>query len=213
MYEEINSLIKRYPILIDNENDIVKAYEVIKKSFKNKKKVLVCGNGGSASDSGHICGELMKSFKIKRPIPDDIIKKINDIDLEKGGKISNELEMPLETISLTEHTALMTAIINDIDSSNIFAQQVLGYGKEGDVFWGISTSGNSIDVINAAIVAKAMGLYVITLTGNGGGELKNFSDVVIDVHETETYTIQELHIPIYHCLCIMLENYFFGLNV
>lgn len=206
----LDELIDRYPILKECKLDIFMTYEYIKNSYINRGKLLVAGNGGSASDSEHIVGELMKSFRLHRTVPKNIIQKMCEIDNIRGKELSMSLESGLAAISLVSHTALNSAFLNDVGANGIFAQQVLGYGKLDDVFLGITTSGNSENIINAAIVAKALGLKVIGLTGSGGGLLKKYSDICISVPEKETYKVQELHLPIYHSICLMLEEYFFG---
>lgn len=206
----LNELIERYPRLLECKESIYEAYEILKNSYINGGKLLVAGNGGSASDSQHIVGELMKSFKIRRPLKKDIAEKILAIDMERGSMIVESLESPLPAISLVAHSSLITAYLNDVGARGIFAQQVLGYGNHKDVFLSITTSGNSENIVDAAIVAKSKGLPVISLTGISGGIITKYSDVSIKVPENETFKIQELHLPIYHCLCLMLELYFFG---
>ena len=173
--------------------------------YENGGKLLVAGNGGSAADSEHIAGELMKRFKIQRPVSKEYAEKLIEIDPERGPSLAKNLEQSLMAIPLVAHEALTTAYINDVDGLGVFAQQLMGFGKEGDVFLGISTSGNSKNVMNATVVARASGLKVIGLTGATGGQLADVSDVAIKVPETETYMIQELHLPVYHCLCLMLS--------
>lgn len=206
----LNELIERYPRLLECKDSIYQAYEILRNSYINGGKLLIAGNGGSAADSQHIVGELMKSFKIRRPLEKDIAEKIRAIDNERGSMIVDSLESPLPAISLVTHSALTTAYLNDVGVRGIFAQQVLGYGDYKDVFLGISTSGNSDNIIDAAIVAKSKGLAVISLTGISGGIITKYSDVCIKVPEKEIFKVQELHLPIYHCLCLMLELYFFG---
>ena len=152
----------------------------------------------------------MKRFKILRPVPVGFAKKLKDIDPVRGENLAKNLERGLMAIPLVTHEALTTAYINDVDGLGVFAQQLYGFGRPGDVFLGISTSGNSKNVMSATVVARALGIKVIGLTGAKGGELTSVSDVAIKVPETETYMIQELHLPIYHCLCLMLEDRFFG---
>ena len=206
----LNHLIDRYPQLIVCREDIIKAYEIIKASYSSGRKLLVSGNGGSASDSEHIVGELMKEFKLKRKVFSDQAEVLKSIDLELGMVLAENLQGALPAISLTGHSSLTTAFMNDAMPELVFAQQVNGYGKPGDVYLGISTSGNSKNVIYAAITAKAKGLKVIGLTGSRESKLSRLADVCIRVPETETYKIQELHLPVYHCLCLMLEDHFFG---
>ena len=205
----LQQLTERYPRLDSLKSDIYAAFSVISESFSGGGKLLIAGNGGSAADAEHIVGELMKSFVKKRSLPDSFIASINDIDSEIARYLIPRLQPGLPAIALTCHSSLNTASINDIDGNITFAQQVYGYGNEGDVFLGISTSGNAKNVLYAAAAAKAKKLKVIALSGGDGGKLKTFADVSIVVPETETYKIQELHLPVYHCLCLMIEDRFF----
>jgi len=202
-------LIKRYPQLDSIKEDINKAYLTIADSFANGGKLLIAGNGGSAADAEHIVAELMKSNIKERKLDDAFISNIKDVGIEIAKYLISNLQPGLPAISLTSNSSLITAIINDIDSNSIFSQQLYSYGKERDVFLGISTSGNAKDILYAAATAKAKNLKVIALTGGSGGALRNFSDVSIVVPETEVYKIQELHQPVYHCLCLMIEDRFF----
>lgn len=206
----LNHLIDRYPKLIVCREDIVKAYEFMETAYSNGRKLLVSGNGGSASDSEHIVGELMKEFRLKRKVYTNQAEILRLIDSDMGTVLAENLQGALPAICLTGHSALTTAFMNDANADLIFAQQVNGYGKPGDVYLGISTSGNSKNVLYAAITAKSKGLKVIGLTGAKENKLMKFADVCIRVPETETYKIQELHLPVYHCLCLMLEDRFFG---
>lgn len=210
MEEQLNLLIERYPKLSVCKEDIKKAYELLETAYKNGRKLLVCGNGGSASDSEHIVGELMKEFKLKRKVYGDHAAALKAIDPELGRVLADNLQGALPAICLTGHSSLTTAFMNDANADLVFAQQVNGYGKPGDVFLGISTSGNSKNVLYAAVNAKAKGLKVIGLTGAKESKLMKYADVCIRVPETETYKIQEYHLPVYHCLCMMLEEKFFG---
>lgn len=210
MEEQLNLLIKRYPKLAACKEDIKKAYELLEAAYNNGSKLLVCGNGGSASDSEHIVGELMKEFKLKRKVYNDQAAALKEIDPELGQVLADNLQGALPAICLTGHSSLTTAFMNDANADLVFAQQVNGYGKPGDVFLGISTSGNSKNVLYAAVNAKAKGLKVIGLTGAKENKLMKYADVCIRVPETETYKIQEYHLPVYHCLCLMLEEKFFG---
>ena len=206
----VNHLIDRYPKLIVCRDDIMAAYELLEAAYSNGRKLLVCGNGGSASDSEHIVGELMKEFKLKRKVYSDQAAALKEIDSELGQILADNLQGALPAICLTGHSSLTTAFMNDANADLVFAQQVNGYGKPGDVFLGISTSGNSKNVLYAAVNAKAKGLKVIGLTGGKESKLMKYADVCIRVPETETYKIQEFHLPVYHCLCLMLEDHFFG---
>ena len=206
----LNHLIDRYPKLIVCRKDIVSAYEILENAYSNGRKLLVSGNGGSASDSEHIVGELMKEFKLKRKVFGEQANALRSVDSELGMVLAENLQGALPAISLTGHSSLTTAFMNDAMPELVFAQQVNGYGKPGDVYLGISTSGNSKNVLYAAVNARAKGLKVIGLTGAKENKLMKYADVCISVPETETYKIQELHLPVYHCLCLMLEDKFFG---
>lgn len=206
----IELLVQRYPKLKKVKTDIISGYLLLEECFVKGNKLIIAGNGGSAADAEHIVGELMKRFKLQRPIDNELANKLKEIDPVRGEKLANELEKSLMAISLTNHQALSTAYINDVDGFGVYAQQLYGYGREGDIFLGISTSGNSKNIMYAAVVAKAQGLKVLGLTGSSGGELALIADVSVKVPETETYIIQELHLPIYHCWCLMLEDRFFG---
>ena len=210
MNKHIETLITRYPQLKGSMSDIQEAYITLCECYSNNGKLLVCGNGGSAADSEHIVGELMKEFRLKRKVYASQAEAMKAIHPEMGQYLAENLQGALPAIALTGHSALSTAFMNDAESVLVFAQQVNGYGKQGDVFMGISTSGNSANVIYAAITAKARGLKVIGLTGEKESKLSGMADVCIRVPETETYRIQELHLPVYHCLCLMLEDKFFG---
>ena len=208
--KHIDLLMNRYPSLNCLREDIVKGYLMLEECYENGNKLLIAGNGGSAADSEHIAGELMKRFKLARPVDDEFAAKLKSIDSVRGAKMAEELENTLMAIPLTAHEALSTAYINDVDGLGVFAQQLYGYGNTGDVFLGISTSGNSKNIMYATVVARAKGIKVLGLTGALGGELAEVSDVAVRVPETETYMIQELHLPVYHCWCMMLEDKFFG---
>lgn len=209
--KHVDLLVERYPKLVVCKDDIIKAYNIIEEAYENDHKLLIAGNGGSAADSEHIAGELMKRFKTPRPVPDEFKKKLLSIDPVRGENLAHNLERGLMAIPLVAHEALTTAYINDVDGLGVFAQQLYGFGRHGDVFLGISTSGNSKNVMSATVVARALGIKVIGLTGMTGGELGKVADVCIRAPETETYMIQELHLPIYHALCLMLEDRFFGI--
>lgn len=205
----LDELIKRYPILERVREDIGAVYGILERCYENGGKLLIAGNGGSAADAEHIVGELMKGFVKKRPVSEEIEKALKTVDPQMGVELSEKLQQGLPAIALTGHAGLTTAFMNDVDGSMTYAEQVLGYGKEGDVFLGISTSGNSKNVLYAAVTAKAKGLKVIGLLGRDGGRIRGYSDTAIVVPEQETFKIQELHLPVYHALCLMLEEYFF----
>lgn len=206
----IDLLMQRYPILEAVKQEIIDAYFVMEECYEHDGKLLIAGNGGSAADSEHIAGELMKRFKTPRPVTTEIAEKLKEIDPVRGENLAKNLERCLMAIPLVAHEALSTAYINDVDGLGVFAQQLFGFGRPGDVFLGISTSGNSKNVMSATVVARALGIKVIGLTGAKGGELAAVADVAVKVPETETYMIQELHLPVYHCWCLMLEDKFFG---
>lgn len=207
----IDLLIERYPALKSCRDDILNAYYLLKESYVNGNKLLVVGNGGSAADSEHIVGELMKSFKLPRKLDEEFKSKLIQEDEELGFALSENLQGALPAIALDGHLALSTAYMNDCEPLLCFAQQVNGFGNKGDIFLGISTSGNSKNILYAAVTAHAKGLKVIGLTGQKESKLSEIADVCIKVPETETYMIQELHLPVYHCLCLMLEKFFFRL--
>lgn len=210
LQKHIDLLMSRYPKLETCKDEIINAYLIMEKCYARGGKLLIAGNGGSAADSEHIAGELMKSFKTPRHVSADFAKKLKEVDSKRGSLLANNLECGLMAIPLVAHEALTTAYINDVDGLGVFAQQLFGYGREGDVFLAISTSGNSKNIMNATVVARASGIKVIGLTGAKGGDLAQVADVSVKVPETETYMIQELHLPVYHCWCLMLEERFFG---
>ena len=203
-------LINRYPVLEPVKEAIFYAFCLLEKCYEGGGKLLIGGNGGSSADSEHIVGELMKGFCKKRQVPEDFAGKLMEADKERGKYLAEKLQQGLPAIALTGHTALSTAYLNDVDGLLTIAQQLYGYGKKGDVFLGISTSGNSENILYAAAAARAMEIPVIALTGKDGGRLAEAADVAIIVPEQETYRIQELHLPVYHALCLMLEERFFG---
>jgi len=205
----LNELISHIPALEPCKKDIREACLAIINSYSNEGKVLICGNGGSASDADHIVGEIMKSFEKKRPIDKKLEDDLRSVSRERGPYIADRLQGSLPAISLNAHSALYSAISNDIDASLVFAQQVAGYGRQNDVLIAISTSGNSRNIIDAAITAKAKGLTVIGLTGQTGGQMKQYCDIVISVPSSSTAGVQEFHLPVYHTICRIVENRFF----
>ena len=210
LVKHVDLLIERYPALDVCRQNIILAYQILEEAYSAGRKLLVAGNGGSASDSEHIVGELMKEFKMKRKIYAAQIDRLMKIDEEMGTVLADHLQGALPAISLVGEPSLTTAFMNDAVPELVFAQQINGLGRAGDVFLGISTSGNSKNVLYAAVAAKSKGLKVVGLTGEKENRLMEFTDVCIRVPETETYKIQELHLPVYHCLCLMLEEKFFG---
>lgn len=207
--EIVDDLFERYPTLEECKEDILEAIREVTNCYLNNGKLLLCGNGGSCSDADHIVGELMKSFEKKRPLDSSLEKKLESVSEERGEYIGRMLQNALPAISLNAHSSLYSAIANDIDPNLVFAQQILGYGNSGDVLIALSTSGNSQNVIDAAITAKAKGLKVIGLTGQTGGKIKEFCDVIIRVPSTSTPEVQEYHLPVYHTICKYIEDKFF----
>ncbi len=205
----IAQLIERYPVLASVENEIRTAYQVLERAYTNHKKLLVGGNGGSCADAEHIVGELMKGFVKKREIPKTMQERLLGLDQELGKQLANGLQSSLRAIAITGHAGLSTAFANDVDPEMTYAQQVNGYGDEGDVLLVISTSGNSKNLIYAALTARAKDMPVVLLSGKDGGKLRAIADVSIVVPNQKTYQIQELHLPIYHALCLQLEDKFF----
>lgn len=206
---QLERLIRRHPALEPLRETIWTAYQNMEASFACGGKLLVCGNGGSAADADHIVGELMKGFVKKRPLPDSLVQALKEADPQRGAELSQKLQGALPAIALTNHVALSSAFANDVDGILSYAQQVNGYGNRGDVFLGISTSGNAENVMYAAVTARAKGMKIIGLTGRDGGKLGAFADISIVVPKQETYQIQELHLPVYHALCLMLEKRFY----
>lgn len=198
----INELMQRYPKLSNCGEDIEKAAELIINVYENGGKVLVCGNGGSAADSEHIVGELMKGFLKKRAVTDERIPE----------ELRKNMQGSLPAISLPSQCAILSAFINDVEPDMMYAQLVYGYAKENDLVIGLSTSGNSVNIVNAVEVAKCMGVKTLALTGEKESKLSQLCDVCIRVPETETYKVQELHLPVYHFLCAYAEEKFFPEN-
>ena len=203
-------LIERYPKLSVCKDDILHFYQMMEECYRNGGKVLIAGNGGSAADSEHMVGELMKSFLLPRKMDRSFQKKLKEVDEEMGDLLGKKLQGALPTIALDGHFALSTAYMNDCDPLLCFAQQVNGFGNSNDLFLGISTSGNSKNILYAAVCARAKGMKVISLTGERKSKLSELSDICVQVPTQETYMVQEYHLPIYHCLCLMLEERFFG---
>lgn len=211
--KQLEILLKRFPALEGLAENIWQSYRMLAECYQRGGKLLVCGNGGSCADAEHIVGELMKGFCKKRRVDADLRQKLLDAnpgDPTCGERLAETLERGLPAIALGAHTGLNTAFANDKDPEMIFAQQVLGYGQEGDVLLGVTTSGNSRNVLYAMTVAKALGMGSIALTGKDGGKAASLSDCCILAPSYETYQIQEYHLPIYHALCLMLEDSFFG---
>lgn len=205
----LENLMERYPVLLPCREQIACAYEIMKECYDGDHKLLIAGNGGSCADADHIVGELMKTFKKRRPVGEELRKKLREADPENGEILSEKLGLSLMALSLSNQQTLNTAFANDVDGDYIYAQQVLGYGRPGDVYLAISTSGQSRNILHAVPVAKALGIRVIGLTGKDGGRLREQADVSIVAPAAETYKVQELHLPIYHALCLMLEETYF----
>ena len=205
----LDLLTERYPALVRERDNILGLYEVLVRCYENGGKLLIAGNGGSAADAEHITGELMKGFMKKREVPAETAAAFRAVDPAVGDLLTANLQRGLPAICLSCHEALNTAFMNDCNPDLFFAQQVYGYGRPGDVFLGISTSGNSKNVLYAATAAKALGLTVTGLLGRDGGKLLPLCDAAVVVPEQETFKIQELHLPVYHAVCQMLEEHFF----
>ena len=202
-------LCRRYPSLVPLQGDLLRAFELLRRCAADDHKILVCGNGGSASDAEHIVGELMKSFAHKRPLPAADRARLLAMAPD-AGPLADALEVGLPAVSLVSQIGLITAFANDVDYVYGFAQQVYGLGRQGDALIAISTSGNSKNIVHACRAARLRGVGVLGLTGLNGGRMADLCDVVLRAPETQTQFIQELHLPIYHWLCYALEEHFFG---
>ncbi len=205
-----DDLVQRYPELAECLPDVRQATDALIHSFQQGGKILVCGNGGSAADSEHIVGELMKGYWLARPVPAELRRRLVEAWPDQGQALADHLQGALPAISLVSQTALMTAFNNDVDPTMVFAQQVYGYGRPGDVLLGLSTSGGSRNVINALRVGRALGLVTLGLSGRAGGEMRSVCDVVIRVPYDRTPEVQERHMAIYHAICGRLEEFFFS---
>ncbi|MBQ7580956.1 MAG: SIS domain-containing protein [Clostridia bacterium] len=206
----MKELINRYPALEACADEINEAKDLIINSFKAGGKLLLCGNGGSCADCEHIVGELMKGFMLKRQMTDEQKQKMKQNNANLDDETLSKLQLALPAVSLPGASGLNSAFCNDVDPTLIYAQGVLGLGRENDVLMCISTSGNSANCVAAAQVAKGLGLKVVALTGMTGGKLKNIADVCVCAPETETFKVQEYHLPIYHYICASIEDNFFG---
>jgi len=203
--KELDVLLENYPQLSSCVDDIRAAYQLIKNTCQRGGIIMTCGNGGSASDAEHIVGELLKGFKLQRPVVSDHRVALVKAFPSEGDYLANNLQRGIPAISLVSQSSVSTAYINDVTPDMVFAQQVYVYGIAGDILLGISTSGNSMNVVNACKVARAFGIQTIGMTGEDGGLLRAICDVTIRVPATETYRVQEYHLPVYHALCAMLE--------
>ena len=208
--KHVENLISRYPVLTVCKEQIELAVKSIISCYENDGMLLLCGNGGSCADAEHIAGELMKGFCKKRPLKPDEAMRLEKVHPELGQKLYEKLQQGLRAICLNGLPALSTAFANDADPALVFAQQAYAYARQGDILVGISTSGNADNVILAAVAAKAKGAVTIGLCGKDGGKMNHFMDIVIKAPETETYKVQELHVPIYHAICLEVEDRFFN---
>ena len=207
---QIEKIINENPALAPCKAVMEQITAAIVSMHEKGGKLLLCGNGGSASDSDHIVGELMRGFLLRRPIEAATRNALIEQFGGEGSVLADNLQGSLPAINLTAQSAIQTAFANDVEPDMVFAQQVFGYAESKDVLIGLSTSGNSKNVVNAAKIAKLKGASVISMTGIGGGKLRALSEAAICVPECETYKIQELHLPVYHALCAMIEAHFFG---
>ena len=197
----VSELVERYAALSPIKADIEAAVEKIIESYKNGGKVLLCGNGGSASDSDHVAGELLKGFLSKRvPVGEELSRLENQLSED-----AIKLQRGIPAIPLPQLSGVLSAFANDVDPSLVYAQLVYALGKKGDVLVAFSTSGNSANVVKAAKCARALGIFVISMTGKSGGKLLECSDICLRAPEAETFKIQEYHLPIYHAICAEVE--------
>ncbi len=206
---ELDRLLERYPSLAACRADVQAASDALVKCYTSGGKLLVCGNGGSAADADHIVGELMKGFRKPRPLPEDMRARLRSVDSTLGPTLAGGLQGALPAINLTAGAALLSAFANDVNADLAYAQAVYGLGRRGDVLLGISTSGNAGNVRAALVAARAIGVTTIGLTGRGGGKVAGLCDVLIAVPAEKTFEVQELHLPVYHCICATLEAHFF----
>jgi phosphoheptose isomerase len=206
----IKVLCQRFPGLENKSSVIGEAAKALIDCYSKGGKLLICGNGGSSSDAEHVVGELMKSFGMKRPLESDKGRNLVKVEPARGEYLAQKLENGLPAVSLSSQTSLTTAIANDMGGDLIFAQQVVVYGNKGDLLLAISTSGNSQNILDACLTARAQGMKVIGLTGKTGGKMKQFCDILINVPEESTGYVQELHLPVLHAICLEVEHYFYG---
>jgi len=205
----LDELMERYPALSTIRTDIEAAYRALSDCFASGGKLLVCGNGGSAADADHIVGELMKGYLKRRPVPDEVQVRLRAADSTLGPALAEHLQGALPAVNLTAGSALLSAFGNDVRPELAYAQAAFGHGRKGDVLLGISTSGNASNVRSALVVGRAVGMTTIGLTGRGGGAMAGLCDILVAVPASRTFEIQELHLPVYHCLCAMVEDRFF----
>lgn len=206
----MEQLLKRYPALSVCAEQIMRAYSILEETYLNGGTVFTCGNGGSQSDADHIVGELSKGFLLKRSLPCEVVQQISSALGEDASDLCSRLQMGLRAMNLSSQPALSTAYANDVDPLMSLAQELFVMGRTGDSVIGLSTSGNAQNILNAFKVAGGLGIKRILFTGSGHGKCEKYADCVINVPECETYKVQELHLPIYHTICIMLEDRFHG---
>jgi D-sedoheptulose 7-phosphate isomerase len=205
----LDELVSRYPSLAAVKRQIDAAFHAVVDCYDAGGKLLVCGNGGSAADADHIVGELMKGYLSPRQLPTDMRERLRAADPELGPVLGEKLQGTLSAINISAISAFATAFGNDVRAELTYAQATSGYGRQGDVLMGLSTSGNAVNVRAALVVARALGMRTIGLTGADGGRMAGLCDVLIAVPATRTFEVQELHLPVYHCLCAMVEAHFF----
>lgn len=203
----LTAFLEKYPALNAVKGELIRSYELIVNAYRRNKKVLVCGNGGSAADSEHIVGELMKGFEKHRPLPESDRRLLEKTP--HGAELAEKLQKPLRAISLVSQSGVISAFANDVDPAMVFAQQVWGYGDEGDVLIALSTSGNSKNVVFAAEAAKALGVKTIAITGEKESALSSLCDITLRLPAQSPKDVQELTLPVYHFLCLAVENSFF----
>jgi D-sedoheptulose 7-phosphate isomerase len=207
---ELKQLFEKYPCLSGLKTVINETVRAIINCYSRGGKLLICGNGGSSSDADHMVAEMMKRFEKPRPLHESFKKRLCEISDKRGCYLSEKLEHALPALSLTAHNALTSAIANDTDADLVFAQQVIGYGSEKDILIAISTSGNSQNILDACITAKALNMMTIGISGRSGGRMKKYCDLLINVPESGTAEIQELQRPVLHTICRIIENHFYG---
>jgi len=207
--KHLDELLERYPALSECRPGIEAAFRALSDCYASGGKLMVCGNGGSAADADHIVGELMKGYLVPRPLPESLRARLRAVDPSLGPALAEHLQGALPAVNLTAGSALLSAFGNDVRPELSYAQAAFGHGKKGDVLLGISTSGNAANVRSALVLGRAVGMTTIGLTGRGGGKMAGLCDVLIAVPAARTFEIQELHLPVYDCLCAMVEERFF----
>ena len=206
------TLLQRYPVLEVCRESLESLIDTTVSSYRQGGTFFVAGNGGSGSDADHICGELLKGFRSRRPLKEEEKKRFQELFGEEGDALSSALQGGLPAVSLLSHPGFNTAYINDVEPLNIFAQQLWAQARKNDVFLAISTGGNSENLRRALMAARVLGVKSFLLTGNRHGICEKYADVTIGVPEAETYKIQELHLPVYHAFCAAVESNFWELS-